>query len=327
MQQQRVEFHRLMEIQCVQFIEPAVQKWIYEQCALSSNVEIEAKLGKLITFHQPDPIENEPMSEGGDIRLHDKLGIASCAMVDLKKSGGRFESTVTIEVFQRLNHLLNNWYSNCNSPPQSRLPQLQQMTFPGMLYKRARTVDKIYQRDGDRNSAVRVTYDMKDPTRIKEVIEKKKKSSINICYPKSKWDIRMSASIENVVPKPMGQMVTSLRCKDRISYQYDYFSIDITSTYTYADGLTAHKIQEVMDVFRGQNKAMPVGSQRSYEVELEISDHKHLAKIRKLAAEKREHTPLKHLAYFFTQSAIKLSELASNLKFMPSVCKVPAKKK
>merc|ERR1719229_750124 len=122
-------------------------------------------------------------------------------------------------------------------------------------------------------------------------------------------------------------MVTSLRCKDRISYQYDYFSIDITSTYTYPDGLTPHKIQDIMDAFGRQSGPMPSGSQRSFEVELEIADHKHLAKIRKLAAEKREHAPLKHLAYFFTQSAIKLSELASNLKFMPSVCKVPAKKK
>lgn len=165
-----------------------------------------------------------------------------------------------------------------------------------------------------------------DPTRIKEVIEKKKKSSINICYPKSKWDIRMSASIENVVPKPMGQMVTSVRCKDRISYQYDYFSIDITSTYTYSDGLTPQKIQEVMERF-GQQQQMPGGSQRTFEVELEIVDQKHLAKIRKSAAEKREHAPLMHLAYFFTQSAIKLSEISTNLRFTPMVCKVPARKK
>jgi len=315
-----------MEIQQVNFIEPAVQKWIYEQCALSSNIEIEAKLGKLVTFYQPDPMDGEPAAEGSEIRLHEKLGIQSCAMVDLKKSGGHFESTVNLDVFKGLNSLLNNWYSNCNSAPQQRLPQLQHMAFPRMLYKRARTVDKIYQRDGDKGSAVRVTIDVKDPTRIKEVIEKKKKGAINICYPKSKWDIRMSASIENVVPKPVNQMVTSMRCKDRISYQYDYFSIDITSTYTYSDGLTPQFIEEVMYKF-GNSQQMPAGHQRSFEVELEIADHKHLAKIRKLAAEKREYTPLKHLAYFFTQSAIKLSELASNLKFMPMVCRVPPRKK
>ena len=173
---------------------------------------------------------------------------------------------------------------------------------------------------------MRVTIDMKDPTRIKEVIEKKKKSSINICYPNSQWDLRMSASIENVVPKPMNQIVTSLRCKDRISYQYDYFSIDITSTYTYADGLTNNLINEVMNKF-GAQQQLPGGHQRSYEVELEIADHKHVAEIRKLAAEKRQTEPLKYMAYFFTQSAIKLSMLASNLKFMPTVCKVPPPKK
>ena len=160
-----------------------MQKWIYEQCALSDNIEIEAKLGKLVTFHQPDPMDGEPMVEGHEIRLHEKLGITSCAMVDLKKSGrtaliylvdglflikcavnqsgGRFESTVTIEVFQRLNALLNNWYSNCNSPPQNRIEELRKLPFPRMLYQRNRTVDKIYQQDGDFKNAVRVTYDMK----------------------------------------------------------------------------------------------------------------------------------------------------------------------
>ncbi len=156
--------------QQVQFIEPAVQKWIYEQCALSSNIEIEAKLGKLMTWYQPDPIDGEPPEEGSEIRLHEKLGIKSVAMVDLKRSGGHFESTVTMEVFQRLNRSLNNWYSNCNAPAARRIPQLQQATFPRMLYKRNRTVDKIYQRDGDKGSAVRVTIDMKDPTRVKEVL-------------------------------------------------------------------------------------------------------------------------------------------------------------
>jgi len=311
----------MMEIQQVNVIEPFVQRWMYDQCALSSNIEIEAKLGKLLTYVEPDPTD-EMQSEGGEVRLHEKLGLMSCALVDLKKSGGHFESTVTMEVFQRLNLLLNGWYSNCNTPPSGRLQQLQQSAFPAMQYKRAKTVDKIYQRDGDKGSAVRVTIDMKDPNRIAEVIEKKKKSSINICYPKSKWDIRISASIENVVPKPQGQIVSSLRCKDRISYKYDYFSIDITTTFTFAEGLTPNFIQEIMHKF-GTNQALPRGSKSSFEVELEIGDHDYLSRVRKLAAEKREHRKLMELSYFFTQGALQLSELASNLNFMPMVCRLP----
>jgi len=153
---------------------------------------------------------------------------------------------------------------------------------------------------------------------------------MNICYPASKFDIRISASIENVVPKPQRQIVSSMRCKDRISYKYDYFSIDITSTYTYSEGLTPQFINDVMNKFQ-HKRELPLdrqyGTLRTYEVELEIADHGYLSKIRKLAAEKRQFYQLQQLSYFFTQAAIQLSELASNLRFIPSVCKLPEKKK
>ena len=340
-QQQQPQFHRLLEISQINLLSSEVQNWMYEQCALSEHIEIEAKLGRLLTYKEPNPedidiIHNNGGGHGGDeqkgeeIRIYDKIGLKSLAWIDLHKTGGYFESTVTEEVFRHLNGTFNKWYANCNSIPQRRIPALQKIPFPKLKYKRNRTVDKIYQQNGDKSSSVRVTIDMKDPNHIKEVIEKKKKSSMNICYPKSKWDIRISASIENVVPKPQNQIVSSLRCKDRISYQYDYFSIDITSTYTYSEALTPSFIQNVIERFKNKQE-LPLdrqyGTLRTYEVELEIVDHKYLNKVRKLAAEQRQLYHLQQLSYFFTQAAIQLAELSSNLRFEPTVCKLPGKKK
>ena len=330
--------HRLLEINQINLLSSEVQNWIYEQCALSEHVEIEAKLGRLLTWK--DVMNNDMVTmgtmdeneqkQGDEIRLHDKIGIKSLAWVDLHKTGGHFESSVDENVFRHLNNIFNKWYSNCNSPPQSRIKELQKLQFPKLQYKRNRTVDKIYQSQGDKSSSVRVTIDMKEPNKIKEVIEKKKKSSMNIVYPKSKWDLRISASIENVVPKPQGQMVSAIRCKDRISYQYDYFSIDITSTYTYSKGLTSQFINDIIHKFSNR-QPLPLDiaydTERTFEVEFEIVDHKYLHQVRKLAAEQRQTYKLTELSYFFTQGAIQLAELSSNLRFMPTVCKLPDKNK
>merc|ERR1712087_936521 len=121
----------------------------------------------------------------------------------------------------------------------------------------------------------------------KNAFKKTKKSSMNCVYPAAKYDFRISASIENVVPKPRNQIVHLLRCKDRMSYKYDKFSIDITSTHTYSEGLTHSFMESVMHKFKNKEE-LPMGSQygtkRSYEVELEISDHAYLAEARRLAA-------------------------------------------
>eukprot|EP01083_Nonionella_stella_P008469 24446_1 len=325
------QLHRLLEIQGINLLSSEVQKWIYQQCALSDHIEIEAKLGKLLTYVEPNPMMDDTEQKGEEIRVHDKIGLKSLAWIDLKKTGGHFESTVDETVFKHLNVLFNNWYANCNSPPQNRLPQLRNTKFPKLLFKRSRTVDKIYQSPGDRSSSIRVTLDMNNGARIKEVIEKKKKASMNICCPGSKFDIRISASVENIVPKPQRQIVSSLRCKDRISYQYDYFSIDITTTYTYCEALTPQFINDLIQKFMNKEDLpldLQYGTQRTYEVELEIADHEYLRKVRKLAADKKQTCGIEQLSYFFTQAAIKMAKLASAAPvFVPSVCKLPGQKK
>jgi len=309
-----------------------IQHWMYDQCALSEHVEIEAKLGRLLTFNNTveDGSDSLNLSSSAEekneeIRIAEKLGIKSLAWIDTHKTGGYFESTVNEEVFRHLNNTFNKWYSNSNCPPERRVPNLQKLAFPKLTYKRTKTLDKIYSLD--KSSSIRVSIDMAQPHCIKEVIEKKKKSSMNIVYPSAKWDLRISASIENVVPKPIGQIVSSIRAKDRISYQFDCFTIDISSIHTYSEGLTKEFIDEIIHKF--QNKIpLPVdrshGTIRTYEVEFEILDQKYLQKARKLMAEKgKQSMEFQQLSYFFMQDAIQLVELASNTSYVPAVCRMP----
>merc|ERR1712154_729662 len=101
------------------------------------------------------------------------------------------------------------------------------------------------------------------------------------------------------------------------------------STYTYKEGLTHTFMNSVMHKFKNKQE-LPLdsqyGTQRSYEVELEIADFKFLAQARKLmAATPSQPAKLQELYYFFTQAAIQLAEVASNPSFTPSVCRLPSR--
>merc|ERR1719356_323364 len=141
-------FHRFLEISQINVLARPVYDWIYGQCALSENIEIEAKLGKFLTFKDPTDTSADEQKQGNDeIRVHEKMGLKSLAWIDLFKNDGRFESTVSDAVFISLNKKFNDWYANCMAAPHQRLPMLQHFEFPDMTYKRSRTVDKIYKFD------------------------------------------------------------------------------------------------------------------------------------------------------------------------------------
>eukprot|EP01083_Nonionella_stella_P130823 397141_1 len=94
-QERQPEFHRLLEISQINLLSREVQNWIYEQCALSDHIEIEAKLGKLLCYKENDVTMDENEEKGEEIRIHDKIGLKSLGWIDLYKTGGHFESTVT----------------------------------------------------------------------------------------------------------------------------------------------------------------------------------------------------------------------------------------
>mmetsp|Transcript_44717 Transcript_44717/g.74043 ORF Transcript_44717/g.74043 Transcript_44717/m.74043 type:complete len:395 (-) Transcript_44717:24-1208(-) len=327
----QLRFTRLLNFQQINILHNEIRHWMYEQCALSPTIEIEVKLGRLVVI-DPEPEEMEHASghnghagtTNDALRVHDKVGIKSLAWIDLQKTGGRFESTVNEKVFRHLNLVLNGWYSNSHLAPHRRLPALRDHPFPKLTYVRSRTVDKIYRIDG---TNVRVSLDANrgGGEVVKEVIEKKKKSHMNLCCPSCQWDLRLSASIENPAPMPRGEIVTTLRAKDRISYQFQGFSIDISTIHTYSQGLTKPFIDDVVQKFRAQEPLptdLQYGTLRTFEVELEIANKEYMQSARKLMA---ENNPFQftELCYFFTQHAVQLVELASNSNYKPAVSKLP----
>eukprot|EP00485_Elphidium_margaritaceum_P019450 CAMPEP_0202725902 /NCGR_PEP_ID=MMETSP1385-20130828/184335_1 /ASSEMBLY_ACC=CAM_ASM_000861 /TAXON_ID=933848 /ORGANISM="Elphidium margaritaceum" /LENGTH=550 /DNA_ID=CAMNT_0049392107 /DNA_START=1194 /DNA_END=2848 /DNA_ORIENTATION=- len=365
----QLRFTRLLNFQQINILHNEIRHWMYEQCALSPTIEIEVKLGRLVVI-DPAPEEMEHVSghnghagtTNDALRVHDKVGIKSLAWIDLQKTGGRFESTVNEKVFRHLNLVLNGWYSNSHLAPHRRLPALRDHPFPKLTYVRSRTVDKIYRING---TNVRVSLDANRGSAqrgggevVKEVIEKKRKSRMDLCCPSCQWDLRLSSSIENPAPMPRGEMVTTLRAKDasringnlrlsssienpapmprgemvttlrakdRISYQWQGFSIDISSIHTYSQGLTKPFIDDVVQKFRAQEPLptdLQYGTLRTFEVELEIANKKYMQSARKLMA---ENNPFQftELCYFFTQHAVQLVELASNSNYKPAVSKLP----
>lgn len=171
----------------------------------SPNVEVEAKLGTLIEKSQ-------------DVRAIELVPVLCETPIRSESNKDtRFQSDVGGEVFTRLNTRLNQRVESTAKQEQGRIQ-----------YLRTREMDVFWP---GRVRETRVRRNAPDGTEQYETIRvqsKKRLGDLNVLCPNKIADIRYSASAEqdcNIPPNSTPQMH---RIKDRISYKYEYLSIDIT---------------------------------------------------------------------------------------------------
>lgn len=171
----------------------------------SPNVEVEAKLGTLIEkSHGVRAIELVPVLCETPIRSE-------------SNKDTRFQSDVGGEVFTRLNSRLNQRVESTSEQEQGRIH-----------YLRTREMDVFWPGRVRETKVRRNAPDGSEQYETIRVQSKKRLGDLNVLCPNKIADIRYSASMEqdcNIPPNSTPQMQ---RIKDRISYKYEYLSIDIT---------------------------------------------------------------------------------------------------
>lgn len=171
----------------------------------SPDVEIEAKLGALIEkSNEVRAIELVPVLCETPIRYE-------------SNKDTRFQSDVGGEVFARLNARLNQ-----------RVEATAELKTGRVHHLRTREMD-VYWPGRIRETKVRKTApDGTEYYKTIRVQSKKRLGDLNVLCPNKIADIRYSASREEDCSIPPDAAPQMQRIKDRISYKYEYLSIDIT---------------------------------------------------------------------------------------------------
>jgi len=280
-----------------------VTDFISTKVAASPDVEIEARLGKLVISNGDS---DSDLSRQG-------LPVETMCQVNREKmhTNVRFESGVPHEKMRHLNKVFNNWTNNSKNPP----PQNKQF-FPDITYKRTKEIDRFYSIE-DSKQRIRETI-CSETGIVKATIIKEKMGSIEIHMPKTAFDFRISASLEKPVPQvEKGRHPDCIRKKDRISYEFECFSIDVTTISTW-DGPTPACAEDIMQK-SGEQQHSP--SSRTYEVEIEIRDVKFLRHHRKLFATRQQNC-FQQLCTVFFNHCVHLSHTAHQTQ-LPSLCIPP----
>jgi len=196
---------------------------------------------------------------------------------------------------------------------------LQRIYFPNVQYARAQYIDKIYE------NHVRVTLDVEKKNKILECTQKEKRNERNIVFPHCNYDFRISSSMEHIVPKPTDNLkIELIRAKDRISYKWDIFRIDMSIIHTYNSNLT-NDFGEQLRLCFNQKQQLPTnhGCEMSYEVELEIIDRKWIRNQIRLRDEKKKENQFEFAITSFVNHVINLCTSATDVNYMPPVCRLP----
>ncbi|KAJ3193675.1 mRNA-capping enzyme subunit beta [Irineochytrium annulatum] len=193
-----------------------VMDWIIRKindCKDSPHLEIEAKLGVLV-----------------DRRSNQRLGLpveTECEFKVLSENFAtelRFESNMTMEQHFKFNQLLNKMVSEQR----------------GVQYTHLYELDQFY-RTGSRK--VRVTTDKKEGGPPKACVEKKRIADLNIYFPKSFLDYRISINLEIPSKVPEDGRMEHQRDKDRLSYLYQKFQVDLTQVTEPRTGEKMHELE------------------------------------------------------------------------------------
>eukprot|EP00471_Norrisiella_sphaerica_P010121 CAMPEP_0184497030 /NCGR_PEP_ID=MMETSP0113_2-20130426/35538_1 /TAXON_ID=91329 /ORGANISM="Norrisiella sphaerica, Strain BC52" /LENGTH=328 /DNA_ID=CAMNT_0026883957 /DNA_START=113 /DNA_END=1099 /DNA_ORIENTATION=- len=136
--------------------------------------------------------------------------------------GCKFEAQIQDQMFRNLNAELNGWVRKPDGPVKK--------------YSRALDLDAIYK-DKSGNKRVRVTYDLKAKEAPLAILKEPIPPLTIFWGGTSQLDIRISAAYEipTDVPQDMQEWeVDAVRVKSRISYDFEYFQVDITRVFGYS---------------------------------------------------------------------------------------------
>lgn len=217
----------------------AVCNWLYSVLH-NPNIEIEGKIGLLIDRHY-----NSRLRIPG---IMTAVPINPDAQLDTK-----FKSEVTREIFRHVNErIMNTRFRNKNHSVR------HDPHAPKYTYKHTTQLDKLYY------NGARVTTDLEG--NVKACIKKQRLGNLNFLCPSPSLDFRLSASVENPVPlpktpsasasstgghskhNPVGHMyndrkrdgVRLIRRKDRTSYFFEIWSVDMTTVKSYSEMVSLH---------------------------------------------------------------------------------------
>jgi len=274
--------------------------FISKKVASSPDVEIEVRLGKLVL---------KEAEAGKDLSRHG-LPVDSMCQVnrDRMHTNVRFESGVPHEKLVHFNKLLNNWVNNSKN---AKMPPERKSDYPAIRYERTLDIDRFFEIE-DSNQRIRETWDPKTG-KVKCTIIKEKMGNLEFYMPKADFDFRISASLEKPVP-PVAEdrNPDSIRKKDRISYIFECFAIEITTVQSWEN-----PTREVTESIMKQTSEFPPSS-RTYEIELEIRDISFLQKQRSLLSN-RQRNSFNHICITFFNHCIHLCHTASRTQ-IPQVC-------
>lgn len=108
---------------------------------------------------------------------------------------------------------------------------------PTTYARRVVTLYRFYELKGEQTVRVSVGA---DGTSILACISKNRLANIDFSNPTSKCDFRISASTETAVPLPKTEP-SYMRHKDRMSYQFEIWSIDLSKVTTYRTLVRANR--------------------------------------------------------------------------------------
>lgn len=196
----------------------------------SSNVEVEAKLGVLIERAQ-------------DVRAVDLVPVLCETPIRSESNKDtRFQSDVGGNMFHFLNTRLNRRFEETTKQEHGRIQ-----------YRRTREMDIMWPGKIRETKELQVANDGTETYETIRVQSKRRLGDLNVLCPGKIADVRYSASAEEDCTVPPNALPELKRLKDRISYNYEHLSVDITHVNT----------------TRPSNPEQP--PQTTYEVEVEIA--------------------------------------------------------
>lgn len=210
------------------------------------NIEIEAKLGSLIEKDQSVRV------------IHLVPVICETPIRPESNSDVRFESDVGDKLFGKINERLNGRVEETsNRPKQTKLinPNLPSHINGGTVsYVRTQEADVYYPnriRQTRRPSAASAAMNPQRPV-YDQVVRTQRKTrlgDLNVLCPGSICDIRYSASREEDCEVPPTASPEMQREKYRLSYKYEYVSVDITTVEMVRGGKlkTTHEVEVEVD--------------------------------------------------------------------------------
>lgn len=187
----------------------------------TSQIEIEAKLGVLI-------------DKETNARI--RLPVGNEAIIYNDMNWMRFESNMTAARHAHYNKMLNECVADTQKP---------QFRGHRISYSHRYEIDDYYPSHGDQK--IRVTTDEKTKKIIPgSCISKERIANLDIHLPNAPLDYRISISIETQAPPPPSN-IQSMRSrrKDRISYQHQFVSVDLTQVKTLHGAPTSETTHEL----------------------------------------------------------------------------------